>query len=393
MATSSEQILLDAGLSVGEVATLSAQGQTELIASALVGDEGGAFGPSATETQQTAVAPTQQFISEENQQIIDSPFIAPPPPAPSGGGLSVQSDPGGVIGEQAGTGEGDAQVTLTNEQKTEILLDIADQFNAGTIADLAGVRAAIIKAYGDAGITLSEGEITNELNLVRPQLTRELAPGGTGGTDIETPQTGGTETQAGGGTANIPIIPSPDSVVATGLGGSVQDRLDRLFEQSATRGGRGDIFSAFSAAQGGTPLQRSARQSSFNPLSAAFALRQANDPSFGNIGTGDVIGPNLNSFRDFLGGNPQRLTAEELMSGFKSFAPLFGSGQLSELDEARRDFVSNAGQNLATEFLSSRVNPLFRGSIGSSVGRRFDASKDLDPLGQPFAGFLTRQGF
>ena len=90
---------------------------------------------------------------------------------------------------------------------------------------------------------------------------------------------------------------------------------------------------------------------------------------------------------------PQRLGTSAMSDAFKEFGSLYGNNNLSALDEARRDFISNAGQNLATEYLSSQVNPMFRSNIAGAVGRRFDASRDTDPLGDPFGGFLGRYGF
>jgi hypothetical protein len=55
--------------------------------------------------------------------------------------------------------------------------------------------------------------------------------------------------------------------------------------------------------------------------------------------------------------------------------------------------VISLGQNLATEYLASQVNPIFRSNIAGAVGRRFDASRDADPLGDQFGGFLGRYGF
>ena len=187
--------------------------------------------------------------------------------------------------------------------------------------------------------------------------------------------------------------------VQPGVAGTAQDRLNRIFQQSATRGGRRDLFDAFSATQGGTPLQRAARNLSFDPLSASFAISQASDPSFNTFTDPEgVIRANPNSFRDFLvsgegGGMPQRLGTSAMSDAFKEFGSLYGNNNLSALDEARRDFISNAGQNLATEYLASQVNPMFRSNIAGAVGRRFDASRDTDPLGDPFGGFLGRYGF
>jgi hypothetical protein len=245
----------------------------------------------------------------------------------------------------------------------------------------------------DIDAALSSGAITTAEAIAK---FRELntAEGNSRATALET---GGVDMGTG-----LPIGAVGDpgqGAVQPGLAGTAQDRLNRIFQQSATRGGRRDLFDAFSATQGGTPLQRSARNLSFDPLSASFAISQANDPSFNTFTDPEgVIRANPNSFRDFLvsgegGGMPQRLGTSAMSDAFKEFGSLYGNNNLSALDEARRDFISNAGQNLATEYLSSQVNPMFRSNIAGAVGRRFNASRDTDPLGDPFGGFLGRYGF
>ena len=258
---------------------------------------------------------------------------------------------------------------------------------AGPMATGATFTAA------DIDSALSSGAITTAEAIAK---FRELntAEGNSRATALET---GGVDMGTG---LTIGAVGDPgQGAVQPGLAGTAQDRLNRIFEQSRTRGGRRDLFDAFSATQGGTPLQRSARNLSFDPLSASFAISQASDPSFNTLTDPEgVIRANPNSFRDFLasgegGGMPQRLGTSAMSDAFKEFGSLYGNNNLSALDEARRDFISNAGQNLATEYLSSQVNPMFRSNIAGAVGRRFNASRDTDPLGDPFGGFLGRYGF
>ena len=245
----------------------------------------------------------------------------------------------------------------------------------------------------DIAQDLASGALTTE-DAIKVYRSLNTAEGNSRATALET---GGVDMGTG-----LPIGAVEDpgqGAVQPGLAGTAQDRLNRIFEQSRTRGGRRDLFDAFSATQGGTPLQRSARNLSFDPLSASFAISQASDPSFNTLTDPEgVIRANPNSFRDFLvsgegGGMPQRLGTSAMSDAFKEFGSLYGNNNLSALDEARRDFISNAGQNLATEYLSSQVNPMFRSNIAGAVGRRFNASRDTDPLGDPFGGFLGRYGF
>jgi hypothetical protein len=245
----------------------------------------------------------------------------------------------------------------------------------------------------DIAQDLASGILTTE-DAIKVYRSLNTAEGNSRATALET---GGVDRGTG-----LPIGAVGDpgqGAVQPGLAGTAQDRLNRIFEQSRTRGGRRDLFDAFSATQGGTPLQRSARNLSFDPLSASFAISQASDPSFNTLTDPEgVIRANPNSFRDFLasgegGGMPQRLGTSAMSDAFKEFGSLYGNNNLSALDEARRDFISNAGQNLATEYLSSQVNPMFRSNIAGAVGRRFNASRDTDPLGDPFGGFLGRYGF
>ena len=257
----------------------------------------------------------------------------------------------------------------------------------------SGNETDVTFTVADIDSALSSGAITTAEAITK---FRELntTEGNSRATALET---GGVDMGTG-----LPIGAVGDpgqGAVQPGLAGTAQDRLNKIFQQSETRGGRRDLFNAFSASQGGTPLQRSARNLSFDPLSAAFTIGQANDPSFNTLTDPEgVIRANPNSFRDFLasgegGGMPQRLGTSSIRDAFKEFGSLYGNNNLSELDEARRGFISNAGQNLATEYLASQVNPIFRSNIAGAVGRRFDASRDADPLGDQFGGFLGRYGF
>ena len=265
-------------------------------------------------------------------------------------------------------------------------------------AAMAGNETNVTFTVADIAQDLASGALTIE-DAIKAYRSLNTTDGNNRAAALETGTSTGTGIDTGTGLPIGTVREQGTEQYPLTVAGTAQDRLNRIFQQSSTRGGRRDLFDAFSATQGGTPLQRSARNLSFDPLSAAFTINQANDPSFNTLTDPEgVIRANPNSFRDFLasgegGGMPQRLGTSSIRDAFKEFGSLYGNNNLNELDEARRGFISNAGQNLATEYLSSQVNPMFRSNIAGAVGRRFNASRDADPLGDQFGGFLGRYGF
>ena len=328
---------------------------------------------------------TKHGNTQESSDLISGLFFSYFD-TPTSGGYGAWAESVGL------TGLGDVITLPSDLVDTDIRTD-PDYVPTGANEGAGPMPTDATFTVADIDAALSSGAITTTEAIAK---FRELntAEGNSRATALET---GGVDMGTG-----LPIGAVGDpgqGAVQPGLAGTAQDRLNRIFQQSATRGGRRDLFDAFSATQGGTPLQRSARNLSFDPLSASFAISQANDPSFNTFTDPEgVIRANPNSFRDFLvsgegGGMPQRLGTSAMSDAFKEFGSLYGNNNLSALDEARRDFISNAGQNLATEYLSSQVNPMFRSNIAGAVGRRFNASRDTDPLGDPFGGFLGRYGF
>lgn len=161
---------------------------------------------------------------------------------------------------------------------------------------------------------------------------------------------------------------------------------DLRLVQSASRGGRSDLYNNFLSASPGfaalNPLAQSFVARRFNPLSAQFALNTAQQ----------AASPSPVDFRSYIQGNP--LTNIRAAVDSPEIRSLFAGGALTPAQEAARDFLSDepVASNIITQLLTSSVNPLLRQFAEGAAARRIASFRDADP-GTNLLTHLFKGGF
>jgi hypothetical protein len=168
-------------------------------------------------------------------------------------------------------------------------------------------------------------------------------------------------------------------------------------EDSQSRGGRANLFNSFLANNSAfgalTNRGKSLIGNTFNPLSAQYALRNANNPEFGVAGYDPGASQD---FRQFLQNAPQPQSRSDLLSQIQGAAGLFPRGGLSGgtlAQEAARDSLSDdvVGGNITTQAMLAGMNPFLRNTGQRVAENRINAFRDTNTGMSLFEALLNGQ--
>lgn len=192
------------------------------------------------------------------------------------------------------------------------------------------------------------------------------------------------------------VLPGPGQA-PPGITPSPQQTLEQQqIIQSASRGGRGQLFDAILAQQGFSPLGQSLAQGAFNPLSASFALNQVLNPNIDPV-SGDVSAAN---FANFL---PQRFAQQLPTQGSFTDALNQIGGFFNNPNQTQQAGINaflgpqnatdpqGTARNIISQTFLSGLNPLFRGSGQNIVNSILDAFLGSNPASNLFGSFLGGQ--
>jgi hypothetical protein len=196
-----------------------------------------------------------------------------------------------------------------------------------------------------------------------------------------------------GGIGNGAVTAQGETVdpILAALGGPGAEEFQA--ELGRTREGRGQLFDRFLATRPGLGGLTNAFQAflgrQFNPISARFALEQAQRP--GEAWTGPDFGdPSGSNFRSFLSGQPTRFGGEDFSDAFAKIKSILSAGGVAAENLLGALGPEGVGRNIITEAGLAGINPFFRNVARKTIGRRISAFQDVSPEVNLFQEFANR---
>jgi len=286
-------------------------------------------------------------------------------------------------------------------QPAQTQAQILEDWQLGRI-DTAAAYSALVDFYRENGFsnaaTRAQFTLNNDAKArgeampfpdAQPISDPAPDPLGTGGTgyggvaDVDTtdPLYGGAVTAQG---------ETVDPILAA-LGGPGSEEFQA--ELGRTREGRGQLFDRFLATRPGLGGLTNAFQAflgrQFNPISARFALEQAQRP--GEAWTGPDFGdPSGSNFRSFLSGQPTRFGGEDFSDAFAKIKSILSAGGVAAENLLGALGPEGVGRNIITEAGLAGINPFFRNVARKTIGRRISAFQDVSPEVNLFQEFANR---
>lgn len=291
----------------------------------------------------------------------------------------IQGPSGRVPTTRTSSGTGRRGVTVLTPNQITKLLQLGPEQGGLTFIQALNEMKRYWEAQGRAP--------TEAARIAEQQL-------GGGPTPTPPPVPGGGPSAGGGvGTAPTAAAPIVPAAPPTGAGASFptleEERTPEQIRQglSLTRGGRKTLFDQFIdelfEGRDINPVARRAAASEgalgrFNPLSARFALSQAQNPLAEDT-----------DFRQFLATNPQPLTRGGFDQAIDAIRGLFDpSANLSFAQTGARDQLRASAAPLILQSAATGVNPFVRGAARDAATRRINLFQGQNPTQNLFDAFL-----